>query len=229
MTPPTRPNSLKLILIPTLISVAMTLLRFSDELQHWSEKWFSTDTGGITPSGVSWVFGVTWLAFPFGIYFAWKLVPAGEVHPHLAKSISCAALGLIIALGGLRFIPPLVPIGFPRILIVIWLIMVAGALIQFPGWPSLFKILLAYGVASRAVVVGVMFVAMRGNWGTHYDYVGMPPQFQLGFWRGFFWLAFFPQLVFWVAFTILIGSVGGLFAAVLARRLKSAPQANTMV
>ena len=227
MSPTARSSTWKLILVPTLISIAITLLRLSGELQHWSEKWFSTDTGGIAPSGVSWIIGITWLAFPFGIYFAWKLVSVGEAPPHPAKSISCAVLGLIVALGGLRFIPPLVPIGFPRILIVIWLIMVVAALIQSPGWPSLFKTLLAYGVASRAVVVVVMFAAMRGNWGTHYDYVGMPPQFQLGFWRGFFWLAFFPQLVFWVAFTILIGSVGGLFGAAMARRLKRAAPAPT--
>jgi hypothetical protein len=225
MTPATRPSTLKLILIPTLISIAMTLLRLCGELQHWSEKWFSTDTGGITPSGVSWVVGITWLAFPFGVYFAWKLASAADDRPHLGKSITFAILGLVIALGGLRYLPPRMGLGFPRILIVIWLIMVVAALIQFPGWPSLFKTLLAYGGASRAVVVVVMFFAMRGNWGTHYDYVGMPPQFQLGFWRGFFWLAFFPQLVFWVGFTVLIGSVGGLVGAALARRLKPAQQA----
>jgi hypothetical protein len=228
-SPLTRPSTLKLIFVPTLISLAMTLLRLCGELQHWSEKWFSTDTGGITPSGMSWVFGITWLAFPFGIYFAWRLASAGEGPSHLAKPISCAVLGLVIAWGGLRFIPPRIGIGFPRILIVIWLIMVVAAFIQLRGWPSLFKTLLAYGIASRGVVVVVMFAAMRGNWGTHYDYVGMPPQFQLGFWRGFFWLAFFPQLVFWVGFTILIGSVGGLFGAAPARRLKPAPQADTII
>lgn len=227
MTPPTLSRTWKLILVPTLISIAITLLRLSGELRHWSEKWFSTGTGGITPSGVSWIVGITWLAFPFGICFAWRLISAGEPPPRLAKFFSYGVLGLIIALGGLRFIPPRVSVGFPRILIVIWLIMVLAALIQSPGWPSLFKTLLAYGVASRAVVVVVMFAAMRGNWGTHYDYVGMPPQFQLGFWREFFWLAFFPQLVFWVAFTILIGSVGGLFGAAMARRLKRAAPAPT--
>jgi hypothetical protein len=229
MTPIVRPNTLKLILVPTLISIAITLLRLRGELQHWSEKWFNTDTGGITPSGVSWIVGITWLAFPFGIYFAWKLASADEAPTRLSKSIGLAILGLIVAVGGLRLIPPRIGTGFPRILIVIWLIMVVAALIQFSGWPSLFKTLWAYGVASRGVVVVVMFLAMRGNWGTHYDYVGMPPQFQLGFWRGFFWLAFFPQLVFWVAFTVLIGSVGGLFGAALARRLKPAPQADTIV
>jgi hypothetical protein len=132
-------------------------------------------------------------------------------------------------MGGLRLIPPLVRIGFPRILIVIWLIMVVAAGIQLPGWPALFKTLFACGFASRIPVVVVMFFAMHGNWGTHYDYVGMPPQFQMSFVREFFWLAFFPQLVFWVAFTILIGSVGGIIAVAMVRWRGTPPQAGTMV
>jgi hypothetical protein len=40
----------------------------------------------------------------------------------------------------------------------------------------------------------------------------------MGFWRGFFWLAFFPQLVFWVGFTILIGSLSGSIAAAFVHR-----------
>ena len=63
-----------------------------------------------------------------------------------------------------------------------------------------------------------MLLAMRGNWGTHYDYVGVPFALQLSFWPRFFWLAFFPQLVFWVGFTILIGTLAGSLAIVLLMR-----------
>jgi len=222
-------NDWKLILVPSLISLVVTLLRLTGELEHWSDKWFSTETGGIIPSGVSWVFGITWLALPFGIYFALKLSADGQFPQHLGRAGLCAVLGLIIGWGGLRFIPPLVRIGFPRILIVIWLIMVVAAGIQLPGWRALFRTLFAYGLASRIPVVFVMFFAMHGDWGTHYDYVGMPPQFQMSFVREFFWLAFFPQLVFWVAFTILIGSVGGIIAVAIVHRGGPAPQAGTMV
>jgi hypothetical protein len=70
----------------------------------------------------------------------------------------------------------------------------------------------AYGLAARIPVVVVMFLAMLGNWGTHYDYVGMPAPFQMPFWPGFFWLAFFPQLIFWVSFTIVLGVLSGSIA-----------------
>ena len=70
-------------------------------------------------------------------------------------------------------------------------------------------------------MVLVMFFAMWGNWGTHYDYVGMPPQFQMSLWPKFFWLAFFPQLIFWVGFTIVMGSLTGSFADAWIQRRKT--------
>ena len=129
-------------------------------------------------------------------------------HVRIARLIFLPAL-LSLAVTILRLIG----------LIFIWLAMAIPAAIQLLGWPELFKTLLAYGLASRIPVVIVMFFAMRGNWGTHYDFVGMPEQFQMPLWPRFFWLAFFPQLVFWVAFTILMGSLTGSIAfALLGKR-----------
>ncbi|MGH9388399.1 MAG: hypothetical protein ACRD1Z_02215 [Vicinamibacteria bacterium] len=52
----------------------------------------------------------------------------------------------------------------------------------------------------------------------------MPPEFHMGLWRGFFWLAFFPQLVFWVLFTLVLGTLSGsLTALVASARIKSPP------
>src|SRR5262249_27728108 len=117
-------------------------------------------------------------------------------------------------------------IAFPRVLIAVWGIMAVAALLQWPTWPRLFRTLLAYGLASRVPVAVIMFLAMRGNWGTHYDYVGMPPPFQMPFWPRYLWLGFFPQVVFWVGFTVLNGSLAGsLVAVALRRRTAAAPAA----
>jgi hypothetical protein len=168
---------------------------------------------------MTWLFGITWLALPFGAYFALKLAAAGNGPGRTAKAVGYAFTGLVISLLVYSFLPRLT-VGFPQILILIWLAMAIPAAIQLLGWPELFKTLLAYGLAARIPVVIVMFFAMRGDWGTHYDYVGMPEQFQMPFWPRFFWLAFFPQLVFWVAFTILMGSITGSMAFVLFGRRK---------
>src|SRR5215210_5674031 len=86
----------RLILIPSMIALAVTILRLVGELQHWSGKWFDTNGGGIEPAGVSWIIGITWLAFPFGVYFAMKLTAAGRGPSSAGKAITLAVLGAAI-------------------------------------------------------------------------------------------------------------------------------------
>jgi hypothetical protein len=63
-----------------------------------------------------------------------------------------------------------------------------------------------------------MFLAMLGEWGTHYDYVGAGPRLaHMAFWPRFFWLALFPQLVFWVGFTLVLGALAGALTAIVLR------------
>ncbi len=204
-----------LIFIPALISLFISVLRVVGELMRWSPQWFSTETSGVVPSGSGWLIGITWLPFPFGVYFAWKLVRAGHGPPSAAKSVGYALAGIALFTGVNLFVLPRLSVPFPQILIQIWLLMMAAAIIQLLGWPELFKTMLAYGLMARAPVIIVMFLAMQGDWGTHYDYVGMPEQFQMSLWPKFFWLAFFPQLLFWVGYTILAGALtGGIAAAI---------------
>jgi uncharacterized membrane protein len=215
----------RLIFLPALLSFAVTILRLIGEREHWSPHWFSTETGGPIPSGMSWLIGITWLALPFGVYFALRLAAAGHGPRKTAKAVGFAFTGLVILLLVYAFLPRL-SVGFPQVLILIWLAMAIPAAIQLLGWPELFKTLLAYGLAARIPVVIVMFFAMRGDWGTHYDFVGMPEQFQMPLWPRFFWLAFFPQLVFWVAFTILMGSLTGSIAFALFGKRRLADKAE---
>ena len=209
-------KTLRLVTVPALLSLAVTLLRLIGERQHWSERWFSTATGGIVPSGMSWLFGITWLALPFGAWFAWRLLRDGQGPPSGAHAFGHAALGLTLVVVILVFgLVRRVPLGFPRILLVVWLVMAVAAALQFPTWPRLAKTLLVYGLLSRIPVVVIMFLALRGGWGTHYDYVGLSGPFVMPLVPRFLWLAFFPQLVFWVGFTVLAGSVAGSVVALL--------------
>jgi hypothetical protein len=210
-------ETLRLIRGPSLIALGVTLLRLVGELGHWSERWFNPDTGGIIPRGTSWVFGITWLAIPCGAYFGLRLARAGEGPIRPWRALAWPGAGLAVVLVGLRA-PWRVLLPFPPILLVVWLVMAAGAALAWIGWPALGRTLLAYGLASRLPVVVIMLLAMRGNWGTHYDYVGMPSAFQMALGPRFLWLAFFPQLVFWVGFTILMGTLAGSLAVVLLLR-----------
>ena len=208
---------LRLVFPPALIALAVTLLRLAGELGHWSQRWFSSETGGIVPAGVSWLFGITWLAVPFGAYFALKLTRRGEGPRRPWRAVVWSAAGLAVVFVALRLVWRL-PIPFPPILVLVWLTMVAGAALAWAAWPPLGRTLTVYGLASRLPVVVVMLLAMRGTWGTHYDYVGVPFALQLDFWPRFLWLALFPQIVFWVAFTVLLGSIAGGLAVALFMR-----------
>ncbi len=222
MLPSPRTSLPRLILVPALLSLGVTLLRLTGELLRWSEAWFSTATQGVAPSGWSWLIGITWLPIPFGAYFAWKLWTAGQGPsgpPFRALAWSLGAIGVVLL--GMSYRPPL---PFPQVLLFIWGSMIPAGILAYRAWPALGQTLLAYGLAARIPVAGIMFLAMMGRWGTHYDYVGMPPEFQMSLWRGFFWLAFFPQLVFWVLFTLVLGALSGsLFALAASARVKSPP------
>jgi hypothetical protein len=99
--------------------------------------------------------------------------------------------------------------------------MAAGAAVAISAWPELGKALLAYAYAARIPLAIVMFFAMRGNWGTHYD--ALPPNYTgpMDFWGKYFLIGLVPQLIFWVAYTVVLGSLAGGIAAAIKGRGKS--------
>jgi hypothetical protein len=203
---------------PFVISVALTTLRLTGELLGWSEDWFSKATGGIVPTGWTWLVGITWLPVLFGPWFARELRRGGEEPPSGLKVLGVAGAGVALALVGMRVVVPALSLPFPPVAIGFWVAMAAGAALQLVGWPALVRVLLAYGLASRLVVTLVMLLAMWGDWGTHYDYVGMPEPFQMPLVPRFLWLAFFPQLVFWTAFTVLLGCLSAGVYLLVSRK-----------
>jgi hypothetical protein len=211
----------QLILVPSLITLVVTILRLIGELQHWSPTLFSRSAGG---GGA--IIGIVWLVPIFGIYYALKLAGAGQAPKSFGKSIGFTVLGIVIVVlgGAVGFAPTLT---FPGKMAVGIVLMALGAVLVYPGWPALFKTLVAYGYAARIPVAIVMFLAIRGNWGTHYDV--LPPEYKgpMDFWGKYFEIALLPQLIFWVVFTVVIGSLFGSIVAAIARRGKPAAQAAT--
>ena len=208
----------QLIFIPSVITLAVTLLRLVGELQHWPTKLFNPEAGGQGS-----IIGIAWLAPIFGIYFALKLARAGETAPAAGRVIGFALLGLVLTVAG-GFLGFGMKAEFPGKIVIGLVLIAAGLLIPFLGWRALSKVLLAYGYAARIPVLILMYFAMRGNWGTHYDAV--PPEFpqNLPFWTKYFELAVVPQMVMWIAFTIIMGSLFGGIALALGHRSKPAPQ-----
>jgi hypothetical protein len=215
--PANRPRILRLILIPSVITLAVTILRLVGELQRWPETWFNRGMGGS-------LVGITWLAPLFGIYFAVRLARTSAGPKSFLRAVGLSLLGVLLLFCGL-FLPRLLGLhqGFYGRLIYAWLLLAVAALVTWPGWPELFKTLLAYGYCARLPVAIIMFCAIRGGWGTHYDAV--PPDLPaLGLVAKYLWIGFFPQLILWVAYTVLAGMLFGTLAAALMRLLRKAPQ-----
>jgi hypothetical protein len=215
----------KLILVPALITLAVTLLRLVGELQGWSPVLFNRGTQTWSPSLV----GIVWLVPVFGAWFGWKLTRAGSGPRSLGRAVGLelAALAVLPLAAFLapkagivpeRMWRPNVPLTESlTILSVFVAVFIVGIAIGIRAWPALGRTLLAYGLAARVPVALLMLVAMLGNWGTHYDArPSYPPQMSTLAWWVTLGLA--PQLSFWIWYTIGFGALFGIVAAAIARR-----------
>jgi hypothetical protein len=197
----------QLILVPAVITLAVTLLRLVGELQGWSPALFSRQAGG---GGA--VVGIVWLVFVFGAWFAWKLLDSGHAPEARWRPLVYGFLGVLTL-----FVPgstaQYLKLPTPAVFGIFVIGSIAGLFVALKGWPVLGRTLVAYGLAARIPVVVVMLVAMVANWGTHYDVAPpeLPPMGTLAKW---FWIGVVPQLTTWVAFTVVVGMVfGGIVAA----------------
>lgn len=214
-------STTRLILVPAVITLAVTFLRLVGELQHWPSPWFKTEAGG----GLA-IVGIAWLPFIFGPYFALKLRDAGMVSKGAGKTVGIIVLGIVILVaGGFLLGAPMVKFPGHEILGLV-LIAVAG-LMPLAAWPALTKTLIAYGYAARIPVAIVMFFALRGQWGTHYD--ALPPNYNgpAGFLALYVTIGLVPQLLIWIAYTVLLGGLAGAIATAVARRGSAAQQATS--
>jgi hypothetical protein len=208
----TPPAIVRLILIPSLITVALTILRMAGELEGLSKTFFNAEPGGFLA-----IIGIVWLVPIFGIYFALKLSGAGQGPASGGRAIGIAVLGFIFLAAGYSILN-YYQSSFAG-LIVMWAMAVAGAAIQAAAWPRLFRVLIAYGYAARIPVAIVMFVATENGWHSHYSALAVPAT-EMSTLEQYLLFGLIPQLVWWVSFTIIVGSLFGSGAAVFAGRGK---------
>jgi hypothetical protein len=209
----------RLIAIPTLITLAVTILRVVGELKHWPALGFNAAAGG---NGA--IVGIAWLPIIFGPYFALKLAAAGDGPASSGKAIGFAFLGLL-ALFVAGVLVALTVKHHPLLTLAAFLLMLIAAFVPLIGWPSLGRVLLAYAFAARIPVLIVMYYAMSGNggagWGTHYDAVN-PMLAHLSFWRKYIYAAIMPQMTLWIGWTVILGAIIGAIVAAIVRRGKQA-------
>ena len=198
-----------LILVPSLITLAITVLRLVGELQSWSPALFSKAAGG----GGSLI-GISWLILVFGAWFGWRLTQLGHgASGPLKVSGIALVVGLVVGLASFGIGKLAGQNGFFAAFIVG---SIAAVFVTRSLWPALWKTLLAYAFAARVPVALVMLFAILGNWGTHYDVP--PPNFPDSYSPLVKWvlIGVLPQMTIWIYLTVVGGLLAGGIAGALA-------------
>jgi hypothetical protein len=220
MADTSRPTTRDLVLVPALITLAVTALRLVGELQHWSPALFNRAGGG----GGALV-GISWLPFIFGVYFALRLVKAGEGPGSKGKAVGFAVLGL--AVGPLvMFIASKMGASQTGLIVTACFAFLVAGVIASQGWRRLGWTLFIYGLAARVPVAALMLPAIVGKWGTHYD--ALPPNFPaMGPAQTWLLIGLFPQMTLWIGITLVAGMLVGSITAAVAggRRREAVPTA----
>lgn len=215
-----KPSVGQLVLVPSLITLAVTALRLYGELRSWSPSLFNRDPGG----GGSLI-GIVWLIFIFGVYFAVRLARAGEQPDSLGRAFGWPLLGF--AINTVLFVAAVNLFPSPVIQLAVFTVGSWVAIfVARRGWPALWRVLLAYGFLARIPVLIVMYLSIFGGWDTHYakprpDFPAMGPG------GLFFWTALLPQLGIWIYLTVVFGMIVGAITVWIRRLLRRPATAAT--
>jgi hypothetical protein len=194
-----------------VITLMVSVLRLVGELMSWSPVLFNPE-----PGGAGALVGIVWLVPIFGLVFAVQLVRSGMGPDGIGRVFGYPLLGIVLMVAG-GALAGVVGLGSIGQVVTFGILSIVALCVALRGWPALGKTLLAYGLAARIPVVLIMLAAILGDWGTHYD--AAPPDFPaMGVWGEFLVTGLIPQLTFWIAFTVIIGSIFGGIAAALMKR-----------
>lgn len=111
------------------------------ELRGWPGPWFNKSSG---------VVGITWFLPPlFGFYFAWKLWREGERIERVNRAFALALLGVVLNQVLEATVFEYAHISIYSMLLILWMVAIVSAYLQYLAWPALFKALIAYGFGAQ--------------------------------------------------------------------------------
>src|SRR5436309_13471782 len=211
-------NVSKLVLIPALITLGVTVLRLVGELNHWNPSLFNRAAGG---GGA--LIGISWLALVFAVYFSVRLQNEGFGPERAGPAIGYTLLAVAVMIAGIFVFFFGVHKGMKPIIWVGLAIMAASLWVMRRAWPAYWKAMIAYALWARVPVIVVMFLAIQGNWGTHYDVA--PPSGDIwgtNWFLKWFEIGFIPQLFLWIPYTVVLCGLLGVIVAAVRKRTKPA-------
>ncbi|MFT7535997.1 MAG: hypothetical protein ACI85K_001950 [Hyphomicrobiaceae bacterium] len=211
-----------MVLVPAVISLAVTILRLVGELQGWNDQFFSN----VAPGGdgkPGWV-GIGWLMPIFGFWFGRKLRLQTGGPASLGKAALRFLIGAAVLIGGfaaciglgLMVMPSEQAPGQPSGLLYALALALGSAIIMFTAWPRLAATLLLYGILARIPVIVITWLAVENAWGSHHT--KLAPGTVLVAEGDRLMYLLMPQMTIWIVATIM---VGGLFGCLGAKLTKS--------
>jgi hypothetical protein len=204
-----------MVVVPGIVTLAVTLLRLTGERLGWSRALFNPEPGG----GAAPV-GIVWLAPVFGVLFAMQLVRMGHRPAGVGRLLGQTLAAFGFCIGAVMAVVSLKLPFFTQLSVFGGAALFAIA-IAWRGWPALAKVLLVYGLVARVPVMLVMLVAMLGDWKTHYD-VAPPELPAMGVLPKFLWIGVLPQMTAWLFVTVGLGMLFGAIAYALVGRREAA-------
>jgi hypothetical protein len=213
------PSLWSLVLIPALLTLVVTVLRLVGQLNGWNSTVFGTPAAG----GSGAILGISWLIFLFGLWFGFKLRRTTGEPTSLGKAFGLALLAPVITgagiaacrFAGLITMPdaehPGEPSGTPFVLGCV----AVGLIVSLVAWRRVAVALLVYGVLARVPVIAVTWLAIDRGWDTHYT--KLAPGFVVKE-DALFGMLAFPQVVFWIPGTVMLGTLMACIGAAVAGR-----------
>src|SRR4029453_1380505 len=200
---------LRMILFPSLITLGVTVLRLIGELQHWSATLFNPKPGG---GGA--IFGISWLAVVFAIYFAVRVQKSRQPLERPGRAIGLTLLSLALCVAGTFLMYRAIQTASVIAWVPSMIVICGGIYLMRFAWPSYWAVMMAYALAARIPVIIVMYFAIKGNWGTHYDSPG-PAFVPADWWPEFIHTGLFPQLLLWIPYPVVVGGLLGVITAAI--------------
>lgn len=205
------PATFRLILWPSLLTLAISITRLVGEQQGWV-----TDESG----GAGALLGISWCIPLFGGWFGWRLARAGS-FPRGKKPWLWALLATLAFVGTMAYgFRPLLHADksdatFELVRAAVLhgvLVGLAGACAMFFVWPRLACTLLLYGLGARATVVAITWYAKSQDLHTHHVKFG-PPGIERDSMQETMVSACLAQFGAWVPLTIFGGMLVGCLCA----------------
>lgn len=212
----TLPSTFRLLLWPSLITLAISCLRLTGEVQGWLHA---------KSGGGGQLLGIAWCMFVFGAWFATRLARAGST-PRFTPTWPFGVGLLLLQVGSMMWAfgnvsqePPIDDAAREAAMAVLRASVTQLAICTsvlgacaFVIWPRLCWTLLLYGLGARATVVALTWLAKTKGWDTHYTKFG-PQGFERAGMADTMVGASLAQFGIWVPLTIVTGTFAGAWFA----------------